>query len=62
MIPIQMMKTIQITHGYSRDQRPDLKQAVDLLCSYRSIWFKALDGNRVIKQTFRTRSENTFLN
>ena len=47
---------IQITHGYSRDQRPDLKQAVvHLLCSYRSqfpIWFKALDGNQCDKTNF----------
>ena len=28
---------IHITHGYSRDQRPDLKQVVvQLICSYRS--------------------------
>ena len=47
---------IQITHGYSRDQRPDLKQAVvHLLCSYRSqfpVWFKALDGNQSDKTSF----------
>ena len=47
---------IHITHGYSRDQRPDLKQAVvHLICSYRSqfpIWFKALDGNQSDKTSF----------
>ena len=47
---------IQITHGYSRDQRPDLKQVVvQLLCSYRSqfpVWFKALDGNQADKTSF----------
>ena len=47
---------IHITHGYSRDQRPDLKQAVvHLLCSYRSqfpVWFKALDGNQSDKTSF----------
>ncbi len=47
---------VQITHGYSRDKRPDLKQVVvHLLCSYRSqfpIWFKALSGNQSDKTTF----------
>lgn len=47
---------IHITRGYSRDQRPDLKQAVvHLLCSYRSqfpVWFKALDGNQSDKTSF----------
>jgi len=40
---------IRITHGYSRDHRPELKQAmVALLITYRSalpIWIQALDGN-----------------
>ena len=47
---------IQVTHGYSRDQRPDLKQAVvHMLCSYQSqfpVWFKALDGNQCDKTNF----------
>jgi len=47
---------IEITHGYSRDQRPDLKQVVvQLICSYQSqfpVWFKALDGNNVDKASF----------
>ena len=47
---------IHITYGYSRDQRPDLKQVVvHLLCSYRSqfpVWFKALDGNQSDKTSF----------
>ena len=49
-------QAIHITHGYSRDKRPDLKQVVvHLLCSYRSqfpIWFKALDGNQSDKTSF----------
>ncbi len=49
-------QAIHITHGYSRDQRPDLKQVVvQLLCSYRSqfpVWFKALDGNQSDKTSF----------
>ena len=40
---------IQITHGYSRDHRPDLKQAmVSLICANQAslpTWFRALDGN-----------------
>ncbi|MDH7475832.1 MAG: IS1634 family transposase, partial [Anaerolineae bacterium] len=40
---------IRITHGYSRDHRPDLKQVVAaLLTTYRSalpVWIQALDGN-----------------
>lgn len=47
---------IQITHGYSKDHRPDLKQAVvSLICSYQSalpVWFEALDGNSCDKKTF----------
>jgi len=49
-------KAVRITHGYSRDHRPDLKQVVvSLICSYQSsipIWFQALDGNRVDKESF----------
>jgi len=41
--------SIRITHGYSRDHRPDLKQVVvALLTTYRSalpVWIQALDGN-----------------
>ena len=40
---------IRITHGYSRDHRPDLKQVVvGLLTTYRAalpLWIQALDGN-----------------
>jgi transposase len=42
-------KAIMITHGYSRDRRPDLKQAVvGLICEHRDgipVWLSALDGN-----------------
>jgi transposase len=54
--PLGDPKAIRITHGYSRDHRPDLKQVVvSLICSYQSsipIWFQALDGNRVDKESF----------
>lgn len=47
---------IQVTHGYSRDSRPDLKQVVvQMICSYRSqipIWLEALDGNTGDKTSF----------
>lgn len=43
-------QAIQIRHGYSRDQRPDLKQAMlGLICANASnlpIWLAALDGNQ----------------
>ena len=47
---------VRITHGYSRDRRPDLKQVVvALLTSYRSalpLWIQALDGNAIDNHTF----------
>jgi transposase len=43
-------QAIQITHGYSRDHRPDLKQAMlCLICANASslpVWLAALDGNQ----------------
>ena len=48
---------IQVTHGYSKDGRHDLKQVVlNLICSCRSqipMWLKALDGNQADKTSFR---------
>jgi transposase len=42
-------QAVQVTYGYSRDHRPDLKQVVlSLICSHQSgipLWLKALDGN-----------------
>ncbi|MGB9880232.1 MAG: IS1634 family transposase [Anaerolineae bacterium] len=47
---------VRITHGYSRDRRPDLKQVVvALLTSYRSalpLWIQALDGNALDNHAF----------
>jgi transposase len=35
--PSEDPKAVRITHGYSRDHRPDLKQVlVSLICSYHS--------------------------
>jgi len=47
---------IRITHGYSRDHRPDLKQAmVSLICANQAslpTWFRALDGNAADSSSF----------
>lgn len=47
---------ISITHGYSRDHRPDLKQVVvQLITSHKSnlpVWLEALSGNRSDKASF----------
>jgi transposase len=54
--PSEDPKAVRITHGYSRDHRPDLKQVVvSLICSYQSsipVWLQALDGNRADKESF----------
>jgi transposase len=47
---------ISITHGYSRDHRPDLKQAVaQIITSHKSnlpIWLEVLSGNSSDKESF----------
>lgn len=47
---------VHITHGYSKDKRPDLKQAVLSLVvngpSNMPIWMEALDGNSSDKSNF----------
>lgn len=49
-------EAVHITHGYSKEERPDLKQVVlNLMTSYRSAiptWLEALDGNSSDKTTF----------
>lgn len=49
-------KIIEITHGYSKDHRPDLKQAVLSLVvngpSSIPIWMEPLDGNSSNKKSF----------
>jgi len=48
--------TIHLTHGHSKDKRPDLKQAVLSLVvngpSQMPIWMEALDGNSSDKASF----------
>jgi transposase len=50
------LEAITITHGYSRDHRPDLKQAVvQLITSQRSalpVWLEVLSGNSSDKESF----------
>ena len=54
----EQSEPIRITHGYSRDHRPDLKQfVVDLLCSGDGgipLFFRAADGNDSDAATFAT--------
>jgi len=49
-------EAIHITHGNSKDHRPDLKQAtLALMCAHQSsfpVWLAALDGNASDKTTF----------
>ena len=49
-------QTIEITHGYSKDHRPDLKQAVLSMVvngpSAMPLWMEALDGNSSDKVSF----------
>ncbi len=49
-------QAIQIVHGYSRDHRPDLKQAVaQLITSHKSalpVWLEVLSGNSSDKDSF----------
>ena len=49
-------EAIQITYGYSKDERPDLKQVVvNLMTSYRTampIWLEVLSGNSSDRQSF----------
>lgn len=47
---------IQITYGYSKDHRPDLKQAIlSVICANQSslpVWLAALSGNEADKSSF----------
>jgi transposase len=49
-------QAIRITHGYSRDHRPDLKQVVaQLITSHKSslpVWLEVLSGNSSDKDSF----------
>jgi transposase len=49
-------KPIQVTHGYSKDKRPDLKQVMLSMVvngpADLPLWFQGLDGNSSDKSTF----------
>ncbi|MBC6474751.1 MAG: DUF4277 domain-containing protein, partial [Hormoscilla sp. GM102CHS1] len=49
-------RAIKITHGYSRDHRPDLKQfTMELICSGDGelpLWMKMGDGNQSDQKQF----------
>ena len=57
-------EVIRITHGYSKDHRPDLKQFVlNMITLHKSripIWVEARDGNTVDKTSF-SRTIQSFL-
>ena len=44
---------IQITHGYSRDHRPDLKQFSLVMSDNLPVFIQALSGNTSDKNHFR---------
>ena len=50
------IEAIEITYGYSKDNRPDLKQVVvNLITGHRSqlpVWVEALSGNHSDKDSF----------
>jgi transposase len=50
------VEAIEVTYGYSRDHRPDLKQVVvNLITGHRSqlpVWMEALSGNQSDKDSF----------
>lgn len=52
-----MRGAVKITYGYSKDHRPDLKQAVVTLVTSQKghipLWLEALDGNSSDKNSFR---------
>jgi transposase len=56
IMPDEEAGAIAITHGYSRDHRPDLKQAViSLICTHQAslpVWLAALDGNQADSSAF----------
>ncbi len=53
---VEVMEAVEIRHGYSKEQRPDLKQVVvSLITSQASalpLWLEVLDGNSSDKASF----------
>jgi transposase len=56
LAPDQDARAIRVTYGYSRDHRPDLKQAVlSLMCTHQGalpLWLETLDGNQADSSAF----------
>jgi transposase len=54
---VKRMGAVEIRHGYSKAQRPDLKQAVVTLITSQAsalpLWLEVLDGNCSHKESFR---------
>ena len=54
---VEKRGAVKITHGYSKDHRPDLKQVVVTLVTSQKgripLWLEALDGNNSDKNSFR---------
>jgi transposase len=53
---VEAYGALEIRHGYSKEQRPDLKQVVVTLITSQAsalpLWLEVLDGNRSDKQSF----------
>lgn len=54
---VKAMGAVEIRHGYSKAQRPDLKQVVVTLITSQAsalpLWLEVLDGNSSDKESFR---------
>lgn len=54
---VKRMEAVEIRHGYSKAQRPDLKQVVVTLITSQAsalpLWLEVLDGNSSDKESFR---------
>ena len=54
---VERRGAVKITHGYSKDHRPDLKQLVVTLVTSQKgripLWLEALDGNNSDKHSFK---------
>lgn len=59
---VEQRGAVQITHGYSKDKRPDLKQVVVTLITSQSsalpLWLEVLDGNSNDTNSFVSTVEN----
>ncbi len=53
---VKVMEAVEISHGYSKEQRPDLKQVVVTLITSQAsalpLWLEVLDGNSSDKKSF----------